>query len=257
MLIVPESLTITRAKHATKSLIKATHKWLGNEKRKEGIHVSDLMDPRQAYWQRRKPKALTDKLAVMFLIGKVLHAFVLAAVDKVKSKAKEDQLASDEGSKYSEELEIWYSMDKSINGIPRELKTTRSYYVPKTKKDLDMYCEQLMCYMVCEWSRLGQLWLLMLNIKDKITGRTAPGYECFTIEVTEADLKVYKKRMIQVRDRLLKALKRKDPAGLPLCRRFKCGEGNCEWWKDCKPEGRYGRDKQKDWTDTERDLVVR
>jgi len=246
MLNLPESLKIKRAEQAEESLMKRSREWLAQEKRDPRIHVSDLLDPLLGYWQRRKPKELSDRLVTTFLIGKVLHAFVIAAVDGDKS----GDLKSDEGQKYSKVLDLCYSIDKLVKGYPRELKTSRTFYEPKTIKDLALYCEQLLCYMVAEEKTKGQLWLLLLNHKDKETKRTAPVYRCYTITISDTDLKLYKKQMIEQRRLLQKALTLKDPKDLPLCREFKCGEGNCDWWKDCRPAGRYGL-KKSEWKNYE------
>ena len=246
MLRLPESLTIKRAPVAEQSLLQKSREWLEREKRDPRIHVSDLLDPRQGYWRRLDPKPLSDKLVTMFLIGKVLHAFVISAVEGVSA----DTLASDEGSRYNEELDLVYSVDKVVKGIPRELKTTRTYYEPKTVQDLAMYCEQLLCYMVAENVPKGQLWLLLLNAKDPETGRTAPVYRCYTVTVTEKDLALYKQAMAQTKTALTAALGANMHTALPLCRGFKCGETECEWWEKCRPEGRYGQKRpSKGWPD--------
>ncbi len=241
MLILPDSLKIKRAEESEESLLKHSRTWLEKDKRDPRIHVSDLLDSRLGYWQRQKPRPLSDKLVTTFLIGKVLHAFVEHAVDGDKSGS----LDSDEGQKYSKALDLVYSIDKMVHGYPCELKTTRTFYEPNLTDDLGMYCEQLLCYMVAENKTRGQLWLLLLNFKDKKTGRTAPAYRCYTVTVTEADLKKYRKQMRTQIELLQEALERKDPKYLPLCREWKCGETNCDWWNDCQPEGRYGLKKSQ------------
>src|SRR5574341_374313 len=84
MLKLPNSLNIRRAYGAEDKLLEYTKKWLEQEERDPRIHVSDLLNPRMAYWKRKAPKELSDRLAVMFLVGKVLHAFVLSAVEGKK-----------------------------------------------------------------------------------------------------------------------------------------------------------------------------
>jgi hypothetical protein len=253
MLIPPESLKMTRSKKAEESLMVRSREWLMKEERDPRIHVSDLLDPRVGYWQRMEPKELSDKLVTMFLIGKVLHAFVLSAVDGDKGT----DLSSDEGSKWSQDLGICYSIDKNLK-YPRELKTSRSYYEPKSAKDLMMYIEQLMCYMVAEGKTKGQIWILFLNAKDPKTKRTAPAYRAYTIRVTEAELADYRAQMKATQRKLSQALKKKDHTILPLCRSFKCSEIDCEWWESCQPEGRYGKKRpSKGWPETGTDLQVK
>ena len=243
MLKLPESLEITRSLKAEDALLALGKKWLQQDERKEGLHASDLMDPRQAFFKHTDPRPISDRLVNVFLVGKIGHVIVLSTVDKSKGL----NLTSDEGSEWSDELGIWFSADKTLDGIPRELKTTRSYYEAKTVEELSLYCEQLGIYMVARNSEVGQLWVLYLNLKDS-SGKTAPQWRAFTVRVSKEDLAKYKKQLIDTRKKLEKAIKMYDPSELPLCRKFKCGKDNCEYWEDCQPEGRYGIAKSK-WGD--------
>jgi hypothetical protein len=240
MLQLPESLNIERSLKSEAALLKRGKDWLAQDERKGGLHASDLMDPRQAYFKHTDPRPIQDRLVNVFLVGKIGHIIVLSTVDKAEGL----NVTSDEGSEWSEELGIWYSADKTLAGIPRELKTTRSFFDAKTVKDLELYCEQLMIYMVARNSTVGQLWVLYLNLKDA-DGKTAPSWRAFTVTVSEADLAKYKAQLIKTRKALTKAIDTKDPEGLPLCRKFKCGAKNCEYWDQCKPEGRYGLSERK------------
>ena len=151
MLKLPESLEITRSLKAEDALLALGKKWLQQDERKEGLHASDLMDPRQAFFKHTDPRPISDRLVNVFLVGKIGHVIVLSTVDKSKGL----NLTSDEGSEWSDELGIWFSADKTLDGIPRELKTTRSYYEAKTVEELSLYCEQLGIYMVARNSEVG------------------------------------------------------------------------------------------------------
>lgn len=238
MLKLPESLEITRSKKSEDALLALGKKWLHQDERKEGLHASDLMDPRQAFFKHTDPRPIQDRLVNVFLVGKIGHVIVLSTVDKVKGLS----VTSDEGSEWSEELGIWFSADKTLDGIPRELKTTRSYYEAKTVEELSLYCEQLGIYMVARNSTVGQLWVLYLNLKDS-SGKTAPQWRAFTVRVSPEDLAEYKAQLIDTRKKLEKAINMYDHSDLPLCRTFKCGKANCEYWDDCQPPGRYGKAK--------------
>jgi len=236
MLTLPKSIAITRSLKSEETLISKSRKWLTQEERKDGIHASDLLDPRMAFFRRKHPAPIPDRLVNMFIVGKIGHAIVLSAVDGAKGLNPE----SDEGSIWSEELKIWYSPDKTLGGIPRELKTTRSPDEAVYPKDLALYCEQLMIYMAAQNSTVGQLWILYLNLRDE-EGNTAPQWRAFTIRVTQEELDEYKRQLKQTAATLEYASKKDDPTGLPLCREFKCGKKRCEYWEECQPEGRYGR----------------
>ena len=130
--------------------------------------------------------------------------------------------------------------------IPTEIKTSRSMYPPKGIKDLSMYAEQLLCYMVAENQCTGKIWVLYLNLKDEVN-RTCPEYRCYTVTVTKKALADYKKQILKTRKALELALTDKTPDSLDHCRQWLCNERFCEYWHKCKPEGRYGIPKSK-WT---------
>src|SRR5574343_1085882 len=151
MLRLPDTLEVTRSPKSEQDMVDRCRTWLTQEGRAEGLHASDLLDPRLAYYKRKLPVAIPDRLVNMFIVGKFAHAIVLSAVERVQGIS----LASDEGSEWSEELGIWFSADKTLNGVPRELKTTRARYEPKSLSDLALYAEQLCIYMVARNSTGG------------------------------------------------------------------------------------------------------
>jgi hypothetical protein len=220
-------------------LVAKARAWIEGEERTPGLHASDFLDTRMAYWQRHIPKGISDKLVNIFLVGKVLHAIVLGGVG-----GSIDVHASDSGSLHSDILGISYSPDAVLDGIVRELKTSRSPFEPRDIKDLEMYLEQLLVYMVATETTTSQLWILYLNLRDE-TNRTSPGFRCYDFTISEQDLELTKRFLLENKAQLEKALETGDPSELPLCRRFKCGEKNCQWWENCKPEGRYGISPKK------------
>jgi hypothetical protein len=239
MLIIPESTTVTRSEKSEQVLTDKCRTWLTQDERKEGLHASDLLDPRMAYFKRKFPQEMPDRLVNMFIVGKFAHAIVLSAVDGVEGIS----LASDGGSVWSEDLGIWYSPDKTINGIPRELKTTRSFFEAKTEKDLELYRKQLGIYMVAEKSTIGQMWVLYMNLKED--GKSSPQWRVFTDTWTEEALEQYRQCIKATVKVLNEALATNDPSKLGLCAKFKCGKGNCDFWEQCQPVGRYGVPKSK------------
>lgn len=244
MIPLPASLKARRNKSTEKFLVDKARAWLGKDNRQNEIHATDLLDPRLAYFNKTDPRDLPDRLVNMFLVGKVLHAFVINALDEGSSvDATTTSLQSDEGSAYSEELGIHYSVDKKLHGRIRELKTSRSYYEPKDlEKDLGNYIEQLLVYMVAENTCDSQLCILFLNFRGE-DGRTAPTFRAYDIVVSPEDLEELRKVMLETRKLLQTAIEAKNPNLLPICREFKCGRKNCDWYDRCKPDGRYGDPK--------------
>lgn len=234
---LPDSLAVRRSPKTEARLVERAREWLLRDERTPGIHATDVLDERLAYWQRVAPKPISDRLVNMFMVGKVLHSFIIDAV------VGGDGTATDAGSSTSAELGIEFSPDLLINGVVREVKTTRSFYEPKDPKaDLGLYLEQLAVYQAATDTLVGQLWILYLNLKGE-DGKTAPAFRCFTVELDQAGLDDIK---AQVRARVVaitEAVAAGDHTSLPICREFKCGRRNCEWWDQCKPAPRYGTAK--------------
>lgn len=239
MLIIPSGrdLTVTANQGEEQRLLNVSRVWLEKETRSTGIHVSDLLDPLYAWHQKKakeKDARLTDREVTTFLVGKVLHAFIISAAKGMKGT----DWASDEGSQHSKDLNLEYSIDYVDGKVPTEIKTSRSYYAPKGIKDLAMYLEQELCYMIAEKIRKGKLWILYLNLKDN-QNRTCPEFRAYDVSITKNAALAYEKQMKSVHAKLTSALKKNTPVGLELCRRWKCGERMCKYWNTCKPKGRY------------------
>jgi hypothetical protein len=242
MLTLPKLIQIDRNKKAEAGLVNKTRDWLEKDsKDRAGIHASDLLDPRKAYYDKTQPKSpLSDRLVGLFFVGKVLHVFFLSALmDKVGVDWK-----SDGGSTIDKKLGISYSPDWSKDGIPGELKTSRGKYEMRSS-DLSLYLEQLMIYMVGKKSTHGRLVVLMTNLPAP-PGQgwgTYPQYRAFDIHVTKKELVAYEKQIISTRKAIelaLKTNKAKAINALPLCREFKCGASQCPHYSICKPVGRFG-----------------
>lgn len=233
---IPKTLSIKAAPESEAMLKDRARKWVESAERTPGIHASDLLSPLMAYWNRKHPTPISDRLVGIFLVGKVLHAFVLSAVEG----ATGTDWSTDEGSKTSTELGIEYSMDAFIDGVPRELKTSRSLFLPKQIKDLWTYAKQTLVYMAAEDALAGEIWCLYLNCK--INNQTSPAFKAYRLTISREDLDALKIKLRGIRDAIQHALDTDDPSKLPLCERFKCGRGNCPHFDVCKPEGRWEED---------------
>lgn len=241
MLTLPKSLTVERNKKAEGNLIDKSRIWLEKDsKDRTGIHASDLLDPRKAYYDKVRPQPLSNRMVGLFFVGKVLHAFFLSALTGETGT----NWKSDGGSTVDKELGFSYSPDWCKDGIPGELKTSRGKYEMSTS-NLGLYLEQLMIYMVGKKSEDGRLVVLMLSLpapRGEGWG-TYPQYRAYNVHVSKADLAKYKTQLVATRKLLEKALKtnsRKDISRLPVCRQFKCGKSQCPHYEVCKPEGRFG-----------------
>lgn len=242
MIPLPESLTVKRSRVAEKMLGDAARHWIESEGRAPGIHASDLLDARQAIFRKLDPKTLPDRLINIFLIGKVLHAFVLQTVD---GKTGVDIKVTDAGSFFNEEIGITYSPDKIVGGKVRELKTSRSYKVPDTIEDISHYLEQILVYLASTETRTAQLWVLYLNLRDEETGKLDPCFRGYDIEISEPDLQNVIAYCKSQRELIEKGVNLKDPKVAPLCREWLCNRKMCDWYEQCRPEGRYEPEKAK------------
>jgi hypothetical protein len=240
MIDLPQSIKVTRNPQDEAGLVSRAKEWLQSEERAPGIHASELLDLRRAYFQRVDPKSMDDRSALVFLVGKVLHAFILGA--QSGGTYKDGVGKTDEGSFESSELGITFSPDRNQDGVIRELKTSRAMYEPKTVGDLRVYLEQLLIYMAAEDLLRAKLDVLYLNLKDE-RNRTTPQIRVYDIEVDQAGLEVVKQQIKSRVAALKSALAHEAHKDLPLCREWLCGELMCPWWAKCKPEGRWGDPK--------------
>lgn len=244
MITLPKSISVKRVEKGEKWLMEKARKWVekaGGDRSKETLlHASDCLDPRLAYFQRKFPAPVADRLIPIFLIGRVLHAFVINAVEGTQLNWD-----ADGGSIISKELGITYSPDMLIKGIPREIKTSRSFQEPRDINDLAMYCEQLLIYMAGQNITKGDLWVLFMNAKED--GQTSPAFRVYRVEISPEDLKLVQAEIKGITKKFAQVQKTGKYRELPLCRPFKCGPKGCQYWEKCKPEGRHPYKTKKAW----------
>jgi hypothetical protein len=235
MVSLPKSLVVTRSRAKERVLNEQMRAWVEGAERAPGVHASDILDPRLAYWRRKQPRPLPARLVWMFATGRILHELWYSARRGLR------HLVSDGGPRRSEDLGITFSPDdcEVIDGRPVEWKTTRSFYAPTTLRDLRVYVEQLLVYMAALDVRTGDLPVLYLNLRDPETRRTEPQVRVFELRVAQHDLDALKTEIRETARALQDALARGDHTALPLCREWKCGRDRCDYFDHCKPEGRW------------------
>lgn len=237
---IPASAKVKRDTKSEAELLASSRAWLeGQDKaRAGGLHASHLLNPMKGYWQTVDPKGLTDREVTIFLVGKVLHGFVLGAMEGAVDIGK-----TDSGSSYAPDLDIWYSPDWDKSDIA-EFKTARNFKEPESIEELSSYLEQLLIYMVAKNVASSRLWVLYVNLRDLETGRTHPVFRCYRFSISAADLAATRAHVTQTAVALKEAVATKDPSKLALCWQFICGE-QCPWWDKCAPPGRYGVDRRR------------
>lgn len=233
MITIPKNVEVKRLEKGEKFLNDKARAWVegqgGDRSKEELLHASDCLDPRLAYFGRKFPKPIPDRLVPVFLIGRVLHAFVICAVE-----GKPFDLAADGGSHVSKPLGITFSPDMFFNKRVREIKTSRSFYEPEGPEDLSLYLEQLLIYFAGTNTTKGDLWVLYMNIKG------GPAFRVYEVSITSAELKEVQQEIKDTTALFKVAFAKQKPEMLPLCRAFKCGKKECAYWEKCKPTGRYG-----------------
>lgn len=229
-LTLPTSIDVERDPAAETVLYDEAREFLTREERTEGIHASDLLFPRKGHFRQVDPQPLDERQVGLFLVGKVLHAFIL----------RHNNLAADEGSRYSEELGLWYSPDLPDEKEPAEIKTSRSWYEPKTLADLETYLHQLLIYLAAMNVTTGRLWVLYINAKDE-NGRSRPAFRAYKVTLSREELEAHQLKIRKLRDAIADSVTTNNPKSLPLCAEWACGPKECPWFnRGCKPEGRHG-----------------
>lgn len=234
---LPQSLTVERDRELEDEIQRRVLAEVSGGHRAPGLHASDLLDPRQAYYRHTDPKPLTDRLANIFGIGRIGHSWFESLLDGNEVDLKK----TDTGGKWDDEIGITYSVDALHEGDPLEFKTTRSLYEARGISDIEGYLRQLAIYMCCLGTNKGRLVKLLINLKDE-SGSTAPAWRAYTVTMSEADRRELKAQLAQVAADLRAAIRRGDPSQLPLCEFWKCKPQFCEWYHACQPPGRYNAD---------------
>ena len=204
-------------------------------KERTGIHLSDLLYPKQAYWQKVKPKPPTFKDVQYWVAGRG-HEDAVHRIQELKHVP--DRVWNG----------IYYGID-FFREHPIEMKTRRSYLAKEGEEATryESYIAQLLGYCACENIPKGELWVWSL-LEKKDAFRSAPEFAVYEIEFTQEELEDEKQRLIDTKRTLLAAIGGDDDA----YRSFKkCPDWKC-FWKDTQmiePPHCYTCDKdfKTDW----------
>lgn len=181
----------------------------GKEAR-EGIHLSDLLSPRKAYWQRIKPMYPTDKEIMYWLTGQ--------GHEKVMSRS-----SAYEHAEVKEWNGILYTPD-FFHNFPVELKTRRRNLAEEGKEaeTYNYYLKQVRGYCACE--NKTHAWLHVWSLVERQDdGTTKPELGCYEIDFTEEELEEERKRLIGEKYLLMLALEEKEHRHLSKCEPWMCG----------------------------------
>ena len=182
------------------------------KKPREHIHLSDLLAPRKAYFQRVLPQYATDEEIMYWTTG----------------RGHEDAILYASGYEHGEVSEwngIYYTPDL-FQSLPVEIKTRRRYLAKEGKEitTYEHYLKQLKGYCAITNKQKGWLWVWCLVSKDDDSGKTKPELVCYSVTFTPEELEAERARLITTRNDLLIALERKDHSILPACPSWMCGK---------------------------------
>jgi len=183
----------------------------GSEAR-EGIHLSDLLAPRRAYWQKIKPMKPTLKEISYWTSGSAIEDKFLKAIGYKKGEEKEWQ-------------GILYNADVFLGNLPAEIKSRRRALAKEGEEAqmYDHYLKQLKGYCAVENKQKG--WLIVLSLAEKQdNNKTMPEWRYYDVMFTEEELMEEQARLINARASLMVALERKDHTFLPECPHWMCGK---------------------------------
>jgi hypothetical protein len=229
-------MNIARDIAAEAELYGKVRAWLQRHPRVE-LHVSDLLQPRKAFWQRIDPKPPTDAACGFFMAGHGHHYIIESIIDPERKGA-----GSDSGSFQWEGL--FYSPD--VKEPLAEIKTTRSPYGPGKDATEDQiiekykdYLKQLRIYMAIEGKLVADLIIFYLYKKQKGAKagepQSVPEIHVYKVSISQEEIDKTLTAVRKAKARLEKALETKDHKELPLCPLWQCRD--CQWKKPCDPKG--------------------
>gem|GEM_PF-1836657 len=181
-----------------------------NKAPREGLHLTDLLNPMKAYWARIEPRPPSFKECLYFLAGKGHENYFLHALGEKHAPTVEWEV-------------IYVSPDFEFVTLPVEFKTRRKNlaFIGSEAKDYFDYLQQLKGYCVAKGVDTGILVVFALLEKmDNFT--TEPVLEVYKVTFEEWELEDMRLYLLGMRDTLKNALESKDPSNLPYCPKWMC-----------------------------------
>jgi len=202
-------LKLTRDESIEKWLFGEMRQEIGKEAR-EGIHLTDLLAPKKAYWQKIQPEYASDDELMYFLTG----------------RGHETAMLHISGYQHGEQKEIngiKYTPDMFMN-FPIEIKTRRAFLAAEGEEQekYGWYLKQLGGYMALE--NIGQGWLIVWCLAQKQDDgwSTKPEVRVYRLEMTAEELAKRKEDLLVIKAMLEAAISLADPSKLPDCPDWMC-----------------------------------
>lgn len=247
-------MKIIRSKDDEDRIYDKTRAYLNSRPRSvDKLHVSDLLYPRKAFFQKTDPKPISNLQVCYFTAGRAHHEIIEAcfkekpkvhwwkrAVDAAKAELKKGSKISDKPPKSTtdsgehERFGVLFSPDMIWNKVPVEIKTSRMQREPASDDYAEKYSgylKQLKMYMALMDSARGGLMVFFLGLKNG--WRFIPEFRFYKVRLSSLELKHTLRDIKEGAAKLNKALRTKQHRRLELCPSFMCND--CVWFKKCAP----------------------
>jgi hypothetical protein len=185
-----------------------------------GVHLSDLLSPRQSHWKRKLPLLPSKATAWYFALG-IGHEDALARM----LAADPDLVVTEQKERFG----ISYRPDFTYRGAPAEMKTRRANLAEPGEEALtyDRYLTQLRGYCALENATTG--YLLVVSMLEGRDNRdplkpTEPAFRVHPVTFTADELQETRVWLFDRRNAFIEANESGDGSGLELCAAWLCGK---------------------------------
>ena len=195
-------------------------------KPRTGLHLSDLLNPKQSYWQKKKPLPPLKKEIIYWLSGKA-HEGIFINVSNFERGHTEQW----EGIYYSPDAYLFIDRGfislttSSIVDDLVEMKTMRRGFVVKEGEEAEKYkgyLKQLRYYCAIQNKIDAGLFTWYLTMMDENRRNTDPDYFYYTVTFTEPELRESRQEILDMKELYIKAVETDNPEGLPDCEPYFC-----------------------------------
>jgi len=192
-------------------------------KPRTGLHLSDLLNPKQSYWQKKKPIPPLKKEIVYWLSGKAHESIFLNVSNFNRGHTEEWN-----GIYFSPDAYLLIDNKVSLP-IPIddlvEMKTMRRGFKVKEGEEAEKYkgyLKQLRYYCAIKDKMDGGLFTWYLTMMDENRRNSEPDYFYYTVTFTEPELRESRQEIMDMKKLYTEALERDYPDILPDCEVYFC-----------------------------------
>lgn len=235
-------MRVFRAPALERTLLDQIRASFGNDAR-DGIHLSDLLNPRRSYWQRVLPMSPTDHEIGYWVAGRA-HEDALGRVAGLEAVEQRFFYVLPAADAHAALVPISYRPDFNWLGQFAEFKTRRANLAQPGEEAVvyDSYLDQLRGY--CSIEGRTQARLIVFSLLEGERGNplnpTHPEFAVYNVEFTQQELDNELAQLHERRDAFEAELlghafeslgaalggraPHVEPSRLPLCKPFMCGK---------------------------------